>query len=113
MSVKGPTDEEIRNVIMPLMLSGAKMLDRHCPVCGSPLFEKDGRVFCPVCEYRAKKKRESIAEGSVDVEAALRAKLVELASSLPSDVDALEKHLSAMEKIIELILKYRALEGGE
>jgi len=111
--MKGPTDEEIRNVIMPLMLSGAKMLDRHCPVCGSPLFEKDGKVFCPVCEYRAKKKRESIAGGNTDVEAALRAKLTELSVTLPSDVDALEKHLSVMEKIIELILKYRTLEGGE
>ncbi|NJF24831.1 Sjogren's syndrome/scleroderma autoantigen 1 family protein [Thermococcus sp. Bubb.Bath] len=113
MNVKGPTDEEIRNVITPLMLSGAKMLDRHCPVCGSPLFEKDGKVFCPVCEYRAKNKRDSIADRNVDVEAALWAKLAELASALPSDVNALEKHLSAMEKIIELILKYRALEGGE
>ena len=113
MNVKGPTDEEIRNVIMPLMLSGARMLDRHCPVCGSPLFEKDGKVFCPVCEYRAKKKRESAAAGNVDVEAALREKLAELVSTLPGDVDALEKHLSAMEKIIELIWKYRRLEGGE
>ncbi|MEO2151080.1 MAG: Sjogren's syndrome/scleroderma autoantigen 1 family protein, partial [Thermococcus sp.] len=45
------SDEEIRKIIMPLMLSGAKMLDRHCPKCGSPLFEKDGKVFCPVCEH--------------------------------------------------------------
>jgi len=53
------SDEEIREVIMPLLMSGAKMLDRHCPKCGSPLFEKDGRVFCPVCEHR---KREKASE---------------------------------------------------
>ncbi|ASJ03096.1 hypothetical protein A3L09_07430 [Thermococcus profundus] len=103
----GPTDEEIRNVIMPLMLSGAKMLDKHCPKCGSPLFEKNGKVFCPVCEYRAKKRMER-AKG---VEERLLEKLNELAGSLPSDVEVLEKHLSAMEKIIDLIRKYRELEG--
>lgn len=105
----GPTEEEIRNVIMPLMLSGAKMLDKHCPKCGSPLFEKNGRVFCPVCEYRAKKRAERIR----GVEERLMEKLNELAESLPSDVAELEKHLSAMEKIIDLIQKYRKLEGGE
>jgi len=107
--MKGPTEEEIRNIIMPLMLSGAKMLDRHCPKCGSPLFEKDGRVFCPVCEHRGREKRS----GTRDVEERLREKLVELANSLPEDIDSLRKHLSAMEKIIELIEKYRSLEGGE
>lgn len=82
--MNGPTDEEIRNVIMPpLMLSGAKMLDRHCPPkCGSPLFEKDGRVFCPVCEYR-EKRRKAETKG---VEERLREKLNELANSLPDDI---------------------------
>ncbi len=106
--MKGPTEEEIRKVIMPLMLSGAKMLDRHCPKCGSPLFEKDGRVFCPVCEYRAKQRRER-ARGLEDV---LLQKLNELASNLPDDPEELEKRLNVMEKIIELIEKYRRLEGS-
>jgi len=106
--VKGPTEEEIRKVIMPLMLSGAKMLDRHCPKCGSPLFEKDGRVFCPVCEYRAKQRREEARE----FEEILLEKLNELASNLPDDPDELEKRLSVMERIIDLIEKYRRLEGS-
>ncbi|EEB74210.1 Sjogren's syndrome/scleroderma autoantigen 1 family protein [Thermococcus sp. AM4] len=106
--MKGPTEEEIRKVIMPLMLSGAKMLDRHCPKCGSPLFEKDGRVFCPVCEYRAKQRREEVRE----FEEILLEKLNELASNLPDDPDELEKRLSVMERIIDLIEKYRRLEGS-
>ncbi|WP_456365387.1 Sjogren's syndrome/scleroderma autoantigen 1 family protein [Thermococcus sp.] len=106
---KGPTEWEMRNIIMPLMLSGAKMLDRHCPKCGSPLFEKDGRVFCPVCEHRAKQRKAEMQ----DVEEKLREKLSELANSLPDDIDELEKHLRAMEKIIELLERYRKLEGGE
>ncbi len=106
---KGPTEWEMRNIIMPLMLSGAKMLDRHCPKCGSPLFEKDGRVFCPVCEYRAKKRKAEMQ----GVEERLMEKLNELANSLPEDIDELEKHLRAMEKIIELLERYRKLGGGE
>ncbi|WP_297464143.1 Sjogren's syndrome/scleroderma autoantigen 1 family protein [Thermococcus sp.] len=104
---KGPTEWEMKNVIMPLMLSGAKMLDRHCPKCGSPLFEKDGRVFCPVCEYREKQKRREMK----GVEEKLREKLNELASSLPDNIDELEKHLRAMERIMEVLERYRKLEG--
>ncbi|MFW6447983.1 MAG: Sjogren's syndrome/scleroderma autoantigen 1 family protein [Halobacteriota archaeon] len=33
-----------------LLLRGARMTDRHCPECGSPLFEEEGTVFCPTCE---------------------------------------------------------------
>jgi len=106
--LKGPTEEEIRKVIMPLMLSGAKMLDRHCPKCGSPLFEKNGKVFCPVCEYRAKNRKEKVQE----FEEILLKKLNELASNLPDDPEELEKRLSVMERIIDLIEKYRRLEGS-
>ena len=107
--MKGPTEEEIKNIIMPLMLSGAKMLDRHCPKCGSPLFEKDGKVFCPVCEHR-KKQRQAEMKG---VEDRLMEKLNELANSLPDDINELEKHLRVMELIINLLERYKALEGGE
>ncbi|NJE03400.1 Sjogren's syndrome/scleroderma autoantigen 1 family protein [Thermococcus sp. MV11] len=106
---KAPTEEEIRKIIMPLMLSGAKMLDRHCPKCGSPLFEKDGKVFCPVCEHR-KKQRQAELKG---VEERLMEKLNELANSLPEDIEELEKHLRVMELIINLLERYKVLEGGE
>ncbi|AEH24367.1 Sjogren's syndrome/scleroderma autoantigen 1 family protein [Pyrococcus yayanosii] len=102
------TDEEIRKIIAPLLLSGAKMLDKHCPKCGAPLFEKDGKVFCPVCEYREKKRREEMRS----VEEVLLEKLRELASSLPKDIEALERHLEVMEKLITVIERYRRLEGG-
>ncbi len=26
------------------------MLSTHCPKCGYPLFEKDGKTYCPACE---------------------------------------------------------------
>ncbi len=33
-----------------LLLKGAKMTDRHCPECGTPLFREDDRIYCPECE---------------------------------------------------------------
>lgn len=33
-----------------LLLRGARMTDRHCPECGTPLFAEDGATFCPECE---------------------------------------------------------------
>lgn len=107
--MKGLTEEEIREIILPLMFSGAKMLDRHCLKCGSPLFEKDGRVFCPVCEHRARQGAGRMR----GMEETLMEKLNELASSLPDEVNELEKHLSVMERIIDLITKYRKMEGGK
>ncbi len=41
-----------------LLYEGAKMLAHHCPDCKVPLFEKDGKIFCPSCG------REAIFEDS-------------------------------------------------
>ncbi|MEM0452201.1 MAG: Sjogren's syndrome/scleroderma autoantigen 1 family protein [Nitrososphaerota archaeon] len=32
--------------------SGAKMLSEHCPVCGSPIFEIKGELWCLKCNKR-------------------------------------------------------------
>ncbi|MMZ71324.1 hypothetical protein D1872_346590 [compost metagenome] len=47
------------------------------------------------------------------VEERLVEKLTQLANSLPDDLDELEKHLRVMEKIIELLERYKRLEGSE
>jgi len=109
------SDEEIRTVITPLLLSGAKMLDRHCPVCGAPLFEKDGKVFCPVCERRkemgtTEKASNTVNESEDEVFKQLMGKLEELASSMPSDLDDLERHLRVMEKILDVVERYVELK---
>ncbi|NJE12211.1 Sjogren's syndrome/scleroderma autoantigen 1 family protein [Thermococcus sp. LS2] len=103
------SDEEIRKIITPLLFSGAKMLDKHCPKCGSPLFELNGRVFCPVCEHREKQRKAELK----GIEQILMEKLKMLANSLPDDVEELEKHLRVIEKIIEILERYKKLEGRE
>lgn len=102
----GISEEEIKGIITPLLLSGAKMLDKHCPKCGSPLFEKNERIFCPICEHRRK-------QGGVEakgVEEILIEKFETLAGNLPSDVDELSKYLDVMEKILIILERYRTLE---
>ncbi|NJE25358.1 hypothetical protein E3E22_01665 [Thermococcus sp. MV5] len=103
------SDKEIREIITPLLLSGAKMLDKHCPKCGSPLFELNGKVFCPVCEHR--KKHEEV--GLKSVEENLVQKLNMLANTLPNDVDELRKYLEVMDRIITLLEKYKRMEGAK
>lgn len=99
-------EEEIKSIITPLLLSGAKMLDKHCSKCGSPLFEKNGKIFCPICEHR--KKQEKVeAKG---VEEVLIEKFETLASNLPNDVDELSKYLEVMEKILIILERYKKLE---
>ncbi len=40
--------------IAKLLLSGARMTDKHCEKCSYPLFEKDGRIFCINCDTETK-----------------------------------------------------------
>ncbi len=48
MSDKKISDDAVASAA-ELLYKGAKMLSKHCPECGLPLFEKDGRVFCSNC----------------------------------------------------------------
>lgn len=49
-------DDAIK-VLSNELLKGAKMLSTHCSKCGCPLFEKDGKIYCPICE-KLKIKRQ-------------------------------------------------------
>lgn len=48
MGDKKISDEAVASAA-ELLYKGAKMLSKHCPECGLPLFEKDGKVFCSNC----------------------------------------------------------------
>ncbi|AIJ05860.1 hypothetical protein JH146_1017 [Methanocaldococcus bathoardescens] len=41
------------------------MLSTHCPKCGYPLFEKDGKTYCPVCE-KFKNEVEEIEKNKIE-----------------------------------------------
>lgn len=46
-----------------LLRRGAKMLSYYCPECHFPLFEIEGKIFCPNCEKEViieKEKKEEL-----------------------------------------------------
>ena len=54
------------NRMADLLKSGARMLDKICPVCSSPLFQlKNGEVWCGNCDKRVVILKEGEREGAV------------------------------------------------
>ncbi len=61
MSDKKISDDAVASAA-ELLYKGAKMLSKHCPECGLPLFEKDGRVFCSNCGDVKNEEAEGASE---------------------------------------------------
>jgi UPF0148 protein len=80
-------DEKIKKVAEALM-AGGRMLSIHCASCFSPLFEQDGRIFCPVCGEKQVSETERV----------LREKLRSLLSQLEKETDH-ERVLKLLEEI--------------
>ena len=47
-----------------ILLKGGKMLNRSCPQCNAPLFQYQGRTFCPRCGWEAEKRKASVEKES-------------------------------------------------
>jgi UPF0148 protein len=93
------TKEEQVSKIAKFLLAGGKMLGIHCGKCGSPLFERERKIVCPVCgELPGGGVR---ARGSERVREVLERKLAELAEELERESDR--------ERIVEILDKMRGL----
>jgi uncharacterized Zn finger protein (UPF0148 family) len=46
-----------------LLLKGATMTNRHCDVCGDPIFRYEGQEFCPTCDAGGGAAAESETAG--------------------------------------------------
>jgi len=94
--------EDATEKMVELLLSRGKMLKYHCSKCKSPLFEKEGKVLCPVCDpLNFKKEGERNGEGSE----VLIKKREELLSKLKgaSDPEEISKLAEAIKKLEELL----------
>ncbi len=56
-------ENEVIKILSNELLKGSKMLSKHCPNCGYPLFEKNGKIYCPVCERIKEKEKEIKGKG--------------------------------------------------
>ncbi len=92
--------EEQVSKIARFLLAGGKMLGVHCGKCGSPLFEREGKIVCPICG-ELEVGGEVRTRGSERVMEVLERKLAELAEELERESDR--------EKIVEILEKMKGL----
>jgi UPF0148 protein len=95
-------EEKIDRAVEALF-SGARMLSLHCAECRGPLFEKEGRVFCPVCgEKGGGEKAPEAGLGET-----LRKKLGELRARLEKEENHEEmmKILKEIDALVEVLRK--------
>uniref|UniRef100_A0A7C3RK40 Uncharacterized protein n=1 Tax=Archaeoglobus fulgidus TaxID=2234 RepID=A0A7C3RK40_ARCFL len=105
VSDKKISEKEIASAA-ELLYKGAKMLAYNCPDCKMPLFEKDGRVFCPSCG------REVIIEGEKETSGLQERSEVEgeMITSETGYVDLYGKVERAISKVCDMIAESRSVE---
>jgi UPF0148 protein len=97
-------EEEAIKIVSAELLKGAKMLPTHCSKCGYPLFEKDGKIYCPICEklknedISEEKDIEKIEKSDLDINEILNEKINYLAEKLKE-----EKEISRIKEIGEAL----------
>ncbi len=100
-----------------LLRSGATMLSRSCPECGTPLFQlKSGDIVCANCQRRVvivPEGEEATAEAGVrleSVEKVIVEKLVTLgqAMSQESDPEALRSLSELLDSLLGNLERLRA-----
>lgn len=96
MSNKKISDESVINAAR-LLRKGAKMLSLYCPECHFPIFEAEGKIFCPNCE------REVVIEKEV-------AKEVVKEEGRKVDFGSIEAVERAILRICELIVSSNSAE---
>jgi UPF0148 protein len=112
-------DKEQVKQMADLLMSGGTMLFKHCPQCGTPLFEIQGEIWCQSC----KKKVIIVKEGQempdynkltlfVDLEKTILSKLQEINQQIKAETD-----LSRLEPLghflstwLEVLKKVRSIQ---
>jgi UPF0148 protein len=91
-----------------ILLHGGKMLSTHCDKCGSPLFETNGKITCPICGGELKKAGEKI-ERKGEVQHVLEKKLDALVLKLKEEKDERREKelLETMKLLLEVLEKLR------
>ena len=100
-----------------LLRTGAKMLDKSCPECSSPLFQlKSGEIWCANCQRRVvivQEGEETAAETGLQLdslEKALMAKVSALTMRLAAEEEP-EKLKGITEVINSLLSSLEKLRG--
>ncbi|TDA25495.1 MAG: hypothetical protein DSO01_07390 [Archaeoglobi archaeon] len=120
VSNKKISDEAIVDAAK-LLRKGAKMLSYYCPECHFPLFESEGRIFCPNCEKeviieketeKEEKKEEVKEETRSNLLNAMENAVVRIceliiSSNSPEEIKTLSE---SIEKIVNAIERMRKVQ---
>jgi UPF0148 protein len=103
--------EEGINKAVEALFSGAKMLPLHCAECRGPLFEKEGKVFCPACGEKGAGEGKAPEAG---LGKTLRKKLGELRARLEKEEDHEEmmRILKEIDALVEVLRKLETRSSG-
>ncbi len=104
-----------------LLRSGARMLDKSCPECGSPLFQlQSGEIWCANCQRRVvivKEGEEAQVEAGLrmeSVERALVEKIASMSAVLEKEEDPgkLKEAAEALDALMASLERLRRLRKG-
>lgn len=76
------------------------MLSTHCSKCGCPLFEKDGKIYCPICEKLKNKETIEKGENEKEIKNEIERKKSEIN-------EILDLNKVVMDKINYLVMKLK------
>ncbi len=113
------SDKKISDTVIAdaaeLLYKGAKMLTYHCPDCKLPLFERDGKIFCPSCGREAVfegKEAESLESKSEskNVSENRRKRYENANTTTTTDADIARKVEAAVMKVCDMIVSAKTSE---
>ncbi len=93
-----------------LLYKGAKMLAHSCPECKMPLFEKDGKIFCPSCGREAVIEGESTSDVPTPVSRTNESPLPDKPAEKGSEPVVVEKVEKAISRVCDLIVESKDVE---
>ena len=104
-----------------LLRSGARMLSRSCPECGSPLFQlKSGEIWCAKCQRRVvivAEGEEVATEAGAQLESLERTIVGKLSSmetllTQENDLEKLKNVADVLDKLLATLERLRRIRKG-
>lgn len=100
--------KEKTNKMVELLLSGATMLSKSCPVCASPLFKVRGDTYCPTCDKKVLIVKEG-EESTAIVSSVMLPRIDEIVFSKLQDLNKQMEEEKDPEKLYSMAKLLNAL----
>ncbi|WP_455364370.1 Sjogren's syndrome/scleroderma autoantigen 1 family protein [[Eubacterium] cellulosolvens] len=104
-----------------LLKSGGILLSEQCPVCNSPLFDIQGKIYCVKCEKQVQIIKSTEEENRLketmiltDLETTLYTKMKDALNHFKAgtEISHLSDSVSLLSKYLDLLEKVKRLRQG-